>query len=126
MESILEKSVEKIQKHGKIGGRIENVIAEDTAKALISFCRQNEEFARAVIDGGSFDECLKFCAKGVNSSSGVSDLAVYQKAAEFYFPGAVVEFRMLIHMSRFDAEETKGDKDAETVSSGKINIALDF
>lgn len=88
----------------KIKGQVAKAIAKPTAKALCTFCKQSEEFARAVIDNDKgFEVCLAEISKGIGSS--VSDIDVYQKAVEFYFPGAKVEFRMLIHMSEYETDK---------------------
>ena len=46
--------------------------------ALLEFCRQNEEFAQAVAQGGSFQECMKAVAQGVGNC--ISDLEAYRRA----------------------------------------------
>lgn len=74
------------------------------AGILKEFCQQNEEFAQAVVEGGSFEECMKFVVKKI-SGSVISDLDACRAAAAFYFPGSVVEFHMEIHMSKFEAEQ---------------------
>lgn len=45
--------------------------------ALLEFCRQNEEFAQAVVQGGAFPDCMAAVAKGVGSS--ISDLEAYRR-----------------------------------------------
>lgn len=62
--------------------------------ALAEFCRQDGEFAQAVVQGGSFADCMKAVAK--NCGSCLSDLEAFKRAAGFYFPGAEVRFRMEI------------------------------
>lgn len=64
--------------------------------ALVEFCRQNGEFAQAVVQGGSFDDCMKAVARNVGSS--LSDLEAYKRAVSFYFKGAEVKFRMEIQL----------------------------
>lgn len=81
----------------KIGGKVQKAIAADTAKALRSFCEQEPEFAQAIEQSGkSYQDCLDHVAKGVGAS--ISDFKAYSKAVEFYFPGAKVEFRMVINL----------------------------
>ena len=92
--------------------------------ALEDFCRQNEEFARAVLDGGTFDECLAAVAKQISGKQHISDIAVYQKAVEFYFPGAVIESRMTIHMSKYDLEEPTA-AEAPQKKKKSIDLSLD-
>lgn len=57
--SILEQAKQKIKSfEAKKLGQKAKAIAEPTANALIAFCEQSEEFARAVIDGDDFINCL--------------------------------------------------------------------
>ena len=94
-ESKIKRELEEAR-----NGRKESVIAGPTAETLISFCKQNDEFAQAVAQGKSFAECIKYICKGI--SDACSDIEVYRKAAEFYFPGAVVDFQMSIRMSQYE------------------------
>lgn len=71
--------------------------------ALADFCRQDEEFAQAVVQGGTFEECMKAVAK--NCGSGISDLEAFRRAARFYFPGAEVRFQMSIDLCGRDAAD---------------------
>lgn len=63
---------------------------------LKKFCQQEPEFAQAVVQGGSFAECMAAVAKGVGTA--ISDLEVYGKAVQFYFPGAKIHFQMDIDL----------------------------
>ena len=74
--------------------------------ALLEFCRQNEEFAQAVVQGGSFQDCMKAVAKGVGGS--ISDLEAYRRAASFYFDGAKVKFQMVIRLEPAETEPDRG------------------
>lgn len=62
--------------------------------ALKEFCEQDEEFAQAVVQGGSFKDCMSAVSKGVGSA--ISDLEAFKKAVQFYFAGAEVRFKMEI------------------------------
>ncbi|MBO5462214.1 MAG: hypothetical protein J6A49_02765 [Clostridia bacterium] len=73
----------------------DKTIAGPTAEALIYFCRQNDDFAKAVVEGGSFKKCIDKIAKGLNRWA-CSDFAVYKMAAEYYMPGVRVEYTMKI------------------------------
>lgn len=99
-----EKKIKSAIAQAEKGGNKEKVIAKPTADALLTFCKQNEEFAQAVVQGQSFENCVKAVARNIGSAC--SDLTVYQKAVEFYFPGAVVEFRMNIKMSKYEDEQS--------------------
>ena len=45
--------------------------------ALKDFCLQEEEFAQAIVQGGTFADCMKAVAKGVGNS--ISDIAIRQR-----------------------------------------------
>ena len=77
-----------------VKGQKEGAMKCAVKESLLEFCRQNEEFAQAVVQGGSFPACMSTVAKGVGSS--ISDIDAFRKAAGFYFDGAKVEFRMEI------------------------------
>lgn len=84
--------------------RYYNVLKNPVADALISFCGQQPEFDQAVSEAkGSFTDCLAHVCKGIGDA--ISDIDAYRKAVEFYFPGAVVEMKMVLRMSEFEAEE---------------------
>ncbi|WP_270750004.1 hypothetical protein [Pseudoruminococcus massiliensis] len=106
--SILEQAEKKIKsfeakKLGQLSQKVK-AIAEPTANALVAFCEQSEEFARAVIDGDDFINCLIMISKDFGNA--VSDFEVYSKAVQFYFPGAVIKFEMKILMSEYELEST--------------------
>lgn len=86
------------------GDRYGGVMKDYVAGILRDFCRQNEEFAQAVAQGGSFEACMKAVTRSIQKEA-ISDLDACKAAAEFYFPGSVVEFHMSIHMSKFEAQE---------------------
>ena len=73
------------------------LMAPAVKEALLSFCGQNEEFAQAVAQGGSFKDCMDAVAKGAGQS--ISDLDAYKKAAAFYFQGADVEMTLTIRLA---------------------------
>lgn len=78
-------------------------------KALKDFVKQDAEFAQAVVQGGSFEDCMKAVAKGCGSS--ISDLDAYKKAVQFYFPGAEIRMTMtidLIGAAGKDEDKPKG------------------
>lgn len=93
---MLQQALEKLKDKSGIGGQKEKDMAPAVSEALADFCRQDGEFARAVVDGGSFADCMKAVAKGVGSS--ISDLEAYRRAVRFYFPGAEVRFRMALEL----------------------------
>lgn len=96
--------LDKEAKEAKLSGK-EQAMKGAVRTALEVFCRQDEEFAQAVAQGGSFADCMKAVAKGVGNA--ISDLDAYKKAVQFYFRGADVRFVMEIDLCPADAEETK-------------------
>ena len=99
-----KKRLEAEAKDGKFGAKAA-VMKQAVKNALVSFCEQDEEFAQAVVQGGSFMDCMKQVENGVGNC--ISDLDAYKKAVSFYFPGAEVRFRMEIDVcpNRVKAEE---------------------
>lgn len=73
-------------------GNVAAAMKDFIATALRDFIRQDAEFAQAVVQGGSFAECMAAVAKGVGSH--ISDFDAYGKAAAFYFPGCKIRYKM--------------------------------
>ena len=61
-----------------VTGRHELAMSSAVRDTLLEFCRQNEEFAQAVVQGGSFKDCMTAVAQGVVGS--ISDLEAYRRA----------------------------------------------
>lgn len=93
----------KISDEKKLG-RYEKAVNSAVADALREFCGQSEEFARAVVENDkTYQDCLTAICKGLGSS--ISDFDLYTKAVQFWFPGAIVEYKMTIRMSEYELEE---------------------
>lgn len=115
-----------------IKGKVQMAIASDTAKALRSFCEQEPEFAQAIEQSGkTFQQCLDSVAKGVHAS--LSDFEAYSKAVDFYFPGAKIEFRMLIDLigqgapaGELPPNVPDGQRSAEASLTLSFDSLLDF
>lgn len=115
-ENWAARAVEKLEKEkSKVSGQKETAMAAAVAAALIDFSRQEEEFAQAIVQGGSFADCMKAVAKGVGNA--ISDLDAYKKAVQFYFPGAEIKMQMFIDLI--------GDA-AGTDHSVAAGLVLDF
>ena len=56
----ITQAVEKLEREAAAfrGNQYEAAMKTAVLEALTSFCRQNEEFAQAVVQGGSFGECV--------------------------------------------------------------------
>lgn len=95
MSEYLKQALEKLNQSGSFGQK-EDAMKHAVRKTLEDFCRQDEEFAQAVAQGGSFGDCMKKVAEGVGNS--ISDLDAYRKAVQYYFPGAEIRMQMTIDL----------------------------
>lgn len=102
---IIRQAQEKIKiSNEKKLGRYEKAVNSAVADALREFCGQSEEFARAIVESDkTYADCLTAICKGLGSS--ISDFDLYTKAVQFWFPGAVIEYKMTIRMSEYELEE---------------------
>ena len=102
------EAIDKLDREVNVSmGTKENAMKKAVAAALKTFCSQSEEFAAAVADGGSFEECMKTVAKGVGNS--ISDLDAYKKAVKHYFPKADIEMELRI-VTTDKADKSSGAK----------------
>lgn len=123
---IITQAVEKVKFPYSGNDKYAKAIAQNVIAVLGNFCRQNEEFARAVLRGESSENCIKAIANQIKGKQSVSDIEVYQKAVEFYFPGAVIENRMTIHMSKYDLEDSEtAAPQAPPKAKKSIDLSLD-
>lgn len=107
MSSWFDQAKERLKREYKeVKGTKESAMKGAVRDTLLEFCRQDEEFAQAVAQGGSFQDCMKAVAKGVGGS--ISDLEAYRRAASFYFDGAKVNFSMTIQLAPAEAEPDRG------------------
>ena len=98
MNEFLSQAIEKIDKGMKEKlERYGEAMKADVGAALKEFCRQDAEFAQAVVQGGSFADCMSAVAKGVKGSA-ISDMKAFGLAVEFYFPGAGIDVKMTIDL----------------------------
>lgn len=119
MNEWLDKAVERLEKEkdeGKKLNKYAGVMAEPVRKQLVDFCMQDEEFAQAVVQGGTFKACMEAVTKGIGSS--ISDLEAYQRAVKFYFPGAKVQMKMSVDLI--------GDAAAEEPTEEKKGLLLNL
>lgn len=97
MNKWADQAVKKLDGEKKsVSGQKERAMLDTVCLQLKSFCLQDEEFAQAVVQGGTLGECLKKVAAGVGNS--ISDLDAYKKAVQFYFPGAEVHMELTIDL----------------------------
>ena len=78
--------------------RYGSVMKQRVHDTLVDFCRQDEEFAQAVVQGGSFAECMAAVVKKVQGNTGISDMEAFGEAVRFYFPGAGINVTMKIDL----------------------------
>lgn len=90
---------------GEVKGQKEKVMSSVVMRALIDFCRQSPDFAKAVVEGESFVDCMSAVAKGVGNS--ISDFDAYKKAVRFYFPKAEIVMQLTIKTETEQPPETK-------------------
>ena len=103
-----------------VSGQKEKAMAGAVLAQLKDFCHQDEEFAQAVAQGGTFSDCMKKVAQGVGSS--ISDLDAYKKAVQFYFPGAEVRMQLTIDLIGKAAETPKSTPVAAQPAEEKPKI----
>ena len=124
MGNLASEAVKKMTEDKKnVNGSKEKAMAGAVLSALKDFCLQDEEFAQAVVQGGSFVDCMKAVAKNVGTS--ISELEAYKKAVQFYFPGAEIKMQMTIDL----VGQAAGDdtpKQTENKNSGMILDLADF
>lgn len=103
MSDFINEARKKLEDCRNYGTGPAGCMGAHVKEQLISFCEQNEEFAQAVVQGGSFTDCMKAVSKNV--SNYLPDIEAYRRAAEFYFPGAIIDMTMTISMCQ---SERKG------------------
>lgn len=125
MKEWYQEAVKKLDKEIKeVSGRHEEAMKKPVRDALAEFCRQDAEFAQAVVQGGSFPDCMKAVAKNVGSS--ISDLEAYVRAVRFYFPGAGVDVKMTINLTA-DVDGTDAQSTAPAPQGeGKADVIIDL
>lgn len=107
MSSWYEQAKSRLEKECKdIKGNKEEAMKNAVMEALLEFCRQNDEFAQAVTQGGSFQDCMSSIAKRAGRS--ISDLDAYRRAVSFYFDGARVECSITIRLEPADTSRDHG------------------
>ncbi len=118
MNIYLDKALKKLEEEYKSGSfdKYANIMKSAVKDTLADFCRQDDEFAQAVVQGGSFTDCMKAVAK--SCGTGISDLEAYRRAVRFYFPGAEIRFQMTIDLI---GDAAKAD---ETENAGALILDI--
>lgn len=121
---MINKAIEKLGEEKKTfkGDKKENAMVNAVYETLVSFCRQDEEFAQAVAQNEkTLSDCLKAVANGVGTS--ISDLDAYKKAVQFYFPGADIRCTMTIDL--IGAAASNITMTSAPVKKSVLNMSLD-
>lgn len=120
IETIRAK-LDKEEKGGKFD-RYASAMKGYVKDALLTLCGQSETFAAAVLDGDTFEDCMKAVAK--NCGEAISDLKAVKRAAQFYLKGADVSFQMVIETPQ--AGKANADKQGTPAGTGKPAEIIDL
>lgn len=114
MNDFYEQAKAKLEREAKEGAydRYAAAMKEAVQTALLDFAEQDDEFAQAIVQGGSFADCMKAVAK--NCGTSISDIEAYGRAVSFYFPGAKIRVQMSIDL----IGDAAGTDNAGTAASG--------
>lgn len=124
MNNWATQAVEKLESERKaVSGQREEIMAEAVITAIKDFCVQDEKFAQAVVQGGTFADCMKAVAKDVGRS--ISDIDAYKKAVRFYLPEAKVKMQLAIELTGNSTDENKPTAEPVT-ETPKQNMILDL
>lgn len=91
--------------------------------ALLNFIAQDEEFAQAVAQGGTFEDAMKAVGKAVKNGS-ISDMEAYGTAVRFFFPGAEIKVSMTIDLIGAAAEETEAEPETTAEPAEEHNAVI--
>ena len=118
MNDFYEKAKKKLEGGATSPDRKASAMAPAVKEALLTFCEQDGEFAQAVVQGGSFKDCMDAMAKVVCGS--ISDLEAYRRAVQFYFPGAEIRCEMTVDLIG------KADEGRGPAAAGGKGVVLDL
>lgn len=109
MNEFTEQALERLNKeYGSVMGSKAGAMKKAVREALESFINQDDEFAQAVAQGGSFADCMAAVEKGVGNY--ISDMDAYRKAVQFYFKGAEIRMVMEIDLCPNRVKEETGSR----------------
>lgn len=94
--------------------RYGEVMKQAVHDALLNFIAQDEEFAQAVAQGGSFDDAMHAVARKIRNQS-ISDMEAYGAAVRFFFPGAEIRVSMTIDLIGEGAGKIGRKEDSNSV-----------
>ncbi len=114
-EDIVTLAAEKIKKEFAefTGGQKEKTVSSYVSNVLQDFCKEDERFAEVIYKTKrTLADCCVDIMKGCGNA--ISDIDVYRKAVQFYFPNSEIEFKMEIHITGEAPTEEELAKEAET------------
>lgn len=122
---MVDQAIQKLREELKSGkfDRYGTVMKTAVCGALETFCRQDEEFAQAVVQGGSFSDCMAAVSKKIKGNA-ISDMEAYGEAVRFYFPGAGIDVKMTIDLCA--SVRDKGEAPEKARSAGVVLDLSDF
>lgn len=126
MNEFRDQALKKIQSEFKSGkyDKYGQVMKTDVLRQLEDFIEQDAEFAQAVAQGGTFEDCMKAIAKSCGQH--LSDVEAYRRAVAFYFPGATVKMQLTIDLIGDAAKDEKPYTPKHAAEEKPENIVLDF
>ena len=125
MSEFLKQALERLKKESALVKGQKAVIMKGAVReALESFARQDEEFAQAIAQGGSFKDCM--AAVEASTGNSISDLDAHRKAVQFYFPGAEVRMTMEIDVCPNRVQRTEPEEPAAQKKQPKLLDLTDF
>lgn len=121
-----EKAIEKLENEFKQAGKMSakgQAVAGFVLNALKEFCRQNSEFAQAVVQcDKTVKECIEYTVKECKNS--ISDNELYRRAAQFYFPNAEVHVMVTIDLGDNGFSNKQTEQNGES-KPNVLGISLD-
>ena len=126
MSEYRDQALKKIQAEYKSGkyDRYGQVMKADVLRQIEDFIVQDDEFAQAVVQGGTFEDCMKAVAKSCGQA--LSDVEAYRRAAAFYFPGAKVKMQLTIDLIGDAAKEPEPYTPKHAAEEKPSGLVLDF
>ena len=126
MSEYRDQALKKIQAEYKSGkyDRYGQVMKADVLRQIEDFIEQDDEFAQAVVQGGTFEDCMKAVAKSCGQA--LSDVEAYRRAAAFYFPGAKVKMQLTIDLIGDAAKEPEPYIPKHAAEEKPSGLVLDF
>ena len=133
MENYQKQALDKINNESKsikVNGahsnHVLNVIKEPVLDALKNFINQDNEFAQAIVQGGSLSECFQHIIDLFsNKDYALSDIDTYSEAVKFYFSTATIHWNMTIDVCGNLKCEDKPDISVKTNPQQSITLSFD-